>query len=155
MWGYCYWSPSMANVRHRFRIPSLNFLGHGSFIWFMAIESVGIHITPDSLLCEACHSCNIANSLQWQSLWILGIIGMCVNILWGGLCDLPIFLNYGTYHAHISDISIFLHILLYIEYKHLDMHDMIVLNTQHFQPLLCLFVATRQDIITRKNFIFE
>jgi hypothetical protein len=39
------------------------------------------------------------------------------------------YLIYGTCHAHISDISLCLHILLYIEYNHSDMHDMIY--TQH------------------------
>jgi len=81
--------PSMAMLSHRLYSSSLNFLGHVSSILFMAIESIGIHITPDSLLCEACHPCNIVNSLQKKILWILGIICMCLNIVWGGPCDLP------------------------------------------------------------------
>ena len=121
--------PSMAMLSRRLRTSSLNFSGHVSSICFMAIESVGIHITPNSLLCEACHPCNIANSLQRKSLLILGIIGMCLNILKGGPHDLPFFFIYHTSHAHILDISLCLHILLYIEYNHLDMHDMIC--TQH------------------------
>ena len=76
---------------HKLRTSSLNFSGHVSSICFMAIESIGIRITPNSLLCEACHPCNIANYLQWKSLWILGIIGMCLNILKEGPRDLPFF----------------------------------------------------------------
>ena len=72
----------------RLHTSFLNFSGHVSSICFMAIESLGMSITPNSLLCEACHPCNITNSLQRKSLWILGIIGMCLNILWGGPCDL-------------------------------------------------------------------
>ena len=37
----------------------------------------------------------------------------------------PSFFIYHTYHAYILDTSLCLHILLYIEYNHLDMHDMI------------------------------
>ena len=121
-------TPSMSMLSRRLRTSSLNFSGHVSYICFMAIESVVIHITPNSLLCEAFHPYNISNYLQRKSLRILGIIGMCLSILKGGPHDLPFFF-YHTFHAHISDISLCLHILLYIEYNHLDMHDMIC--TQH------------------------
>ena len=111
-------------LNRRLNTSSLNFLGHVSSICFMAIESIGIQISPDSLLCEACHPCNIAIYLQWNILWILGNIHMYLNILWGGPCDLPFFI-YGTSHDHISDISLCIHILLYIEYNHSGMNDMI------------------------------
>jgi hypothetical protein len=39
------------------------------------------------------------------------------------------YLIYDICHAHISDISLCLHIILYIEYNHFDAHDMIC--TQH------------------------
>jgi hypothetical protein len=67
-------TPSMAMLSRRLHTSSLNFssslnfLGHVPSICFMTIESVGIHITPNSLLYEACHPCNIANSLQCKSL---------------------------------------------------------------------------------------
>ena len=107
-------TPSMAMLSHRLRTSSLNFLGHVSSIRFMSIESVGIHITPNSLLCEACHPYNIANSLQWKSLWILGIIGMCLNILKGGPHDLPFFF-YLSYLScpHFEHISLFSYSPLY------------------------------------------
>ena len=97
----------MAMLSRRLHTSSLNFSGHVSSICFMAIESVGIRINPNSLLCEACHPCNIANSLQQNSLLILGIIGMCLNILKGGLVrDLPFFfyLSYLScpHFGHIS-----------------------------------------------------
>ena len=46
-------TPSMAIPSRRLRTSSLNFSGHVSSICFMAIESIGIHITPKSLLCKA------------------------------------------------------------------------------------------------------
>jgi hypothetical protein len=55
--------PSMAMLSHIIPTSSLNFSGHISSILFMDIESVGTHITLKSLLCEACHPCNIDNSL--------------------------------------------------------------------------------------------
>ena len=107
-------TPSMALLSHRLRTSSLNFLGHVSSICFMAIESVGIHITPNSLMCEVCHPCNIANSLQRKSLWLLGIIGMCLNILKGGPRDLPLFF-YLSYLScpHFEHISLFAYSPLY------------------------------------------
>jgi hypothetical protein len=39
-------TPSMAMLNHRLCTSSLNLSGHVSSICFMAIESVGIHITP-------------------------------------------------------------------------------------------------------------
>ena len=81
-------------LNQRFRTSSLNLFFHVSSICFMAIEAVGIRNTPSSLLCDACHPYNIANSLQQKSLWILGIIGMCLNILWGGPCSLALLFNY-------------------------------------------------------------
>ena len=100
-------TPSMAMLSHRLRTSFLNFSGHVSSICFMAIELVGICINPNSLLCEACHPCNIANYLQQKSLWILGIIRMCLNILKGGpVCDLPFFFDLSylscPYFRHIS-----------------------------------------------------
>ena len=121
--------PSMAMLRRRLRTSSLNFSGHVSFIYFMAIKSIGIRITPNSLLCEACHPCNIANSLQRKSLWILGIKGMCLNILKGGPHDLPLFF-YLSYLScpHFVHISLSAYSPLY-RIESLDMHDMIC--TQH------------------------
>ena len=57
---------------------------------------------------------------------------MRLNILRGGPRHYPYFLIYHTYHAHILEISLFQHILLYIEYNHLDMHDMICTQAQNF-----------------------
>ena len=86
-------TPSMAILNPRLRTYSLNFSSHISSICFMVIKFVGIRNTPSSLRRNACHPCNITNFFQWKRLWILGIIGMCVNILWGGPCSLPLFFD--------------------------------------------------------------
>ena len=106
---------SMAMLSHRLRTSSLNFSGHVSSICFMAIESIGIHITPNSLLCEAFHPCNIANSLLRKSIWILGIISMSLNILKWGPHDLPLFF-YLSYLScpHFRHISLSAYYPLYI-----------------------------------------
>ena len=80
----------MAMLSCRLHTSSSNFLGHVSSIFFMVIESVGIHITPNSIQFGACLPYNITNSWQQKRLLILGIIGMWHNILWGP-CDLLIF----------------------------------------------------------------
>ena len=108
-------TPSMEMLSPRHHTSFLNFSSHVSFICFMAIELVGIRITPNSLLCEACHPCNIANYLQRKSLWILGIIGMCLNILKGGPHDLPLFLDLSYLSCpHFRHISLSAYSPLYI-----------------------------------------
>ena len=106
--------PSMTMLSRRLCTSSLNFSVCVSSICFMAIESVGIPITPNSRLCEACHTCNIANNLQWKSLWILEIIGMCLNILKGGPRDLLVFF-YLSYLScpHFRHISLSAYYPLY------------------------------------------
>ena len=98
-----------------FHTSSLNFSGHISSICFMGIKYIGIFITPNSFLCEECHPYNIANSLQWKSLWILGIIGMRLNILKGGPHDLHFFfyLSYLSF-PHFRHTSLSTYSPLYI-----------------------------------------
>ena len=82
--------PSMSILNRRLHTSSLNLSGHVSSIWFMVIQYIGIHDTPSSLLCDAGNPPNIDNYLQLKSLWILGIIDMWLNILWGETCALAL-----------------------------------------------------------------
>jgi hypothetical protein len=59
----------------------------------------------------------------------------------------PSFFIFGTYNAHILDISIFLHICLCIEYNHSDMCGMIC--TQH--PTFLTFYFLMCSYLARKN----
>ena len=106
-------APSMVMLSHRLHTSSLNFSSHVSSICFMDIESVGICITPDSLMCEACHPGNIDNSFQRKILWILGITGMFLHILWGVPCDLPFFYLWYLQCPHFGHISLFTYSPLY------------------------------------------
>ena len=145
----------MAMLNQRLCTSPLNLLSHVSSICFMAIESVGIHITPGSLLCVACHLCNLVNCLQRKSLWIAGIIGMCFNILWGGPCALCFFFIHGTCHSHILDTSFYSHMHLC---KNIIVWACVVwyvLNTQLFQHFLCLCAVVGQAIISQKYIIFK
>ena len=107
-------TPSMAMLNRRLHTLSLNLLSHVFTICFMAIESTGIHITPFSLLCEACHLCNSDNCLQWKSLWIFGVIGMCLNILWEGPCSLClIFYSWYLSCPHFGHLSLLAYASMY------------------------------------------
>ena len=126
----------------------LEFIRHVSSICFMAIESDGICITSGSLLCEAFHLYNSTNCLQWNILWILWIIGRCLNILQEGPCSLHHFFIPHINHAHILDTSVCLHMHLYIKYSHSNMHGMICAKYPHFQHFLFLYTVVGNSIIT-------
>ena len=134
----------------------LEFVAHYvSSIWLMAIESIGIQNTPSSHQCDACHPYNIANYLQQNILWILGIIGMCLNILWGGPCALALLFDSlylsCPYFGHISS-CIFSSLENTIIGTWMIWY---VFNTQHFQHFLCLFSTSKKDIIIWNYLIFE
>ena len=104
---------SMAMLNQRLYTSSLNLSGHVSSICFMAIEYVWICITPSSLQCDACHPSNITKSLQWKSVRILGIICMCLNILWGVPCALALFNSFYLPCPHVGHISLSAYFPLY------------------------------------------
>ena len=129
-------------------LSSMDLSSHVSSICFMEIESVGIHITPSSLWYNACHPCSIPNSLQQKSLEILGIISMCLNILWEGPCALDLFF-------YSLDICLCLHVHLYIEYNHWDTHDMICTQYPTFSTFALPLHSYWAYIITPKYLMFE
>jgi len=149
-------TPSITMLNWRLCTSSLKLSGHVSSIWFMPIESVWIHLTLGSPLCEVCHPFNIANCLQWNTLWILGIMGMCLNILWGGPCALPFIYLFMVHVMPKLWTYVSIHIFIFV-YNIIIRKSIVwyVLITQHFHHFLCYYAVIEQAIITQKYLIFE